>query len=134
MNNNSGQYRACSVFHEPSYEEINNINKNMLNMIEDQIRTDLGGVSKLGNMPTKVRKKAYRYVKKRKYKDNYVEFSRRREGGLKASKKNPWLKFLSDFREKNPQLKGREVVKQASVYYKILKNNMDVNKLCNELQ
>lgn len=38
-------------------------------------------------------------------------------GGKKASKKNPWIKFLKKYREEHPELIGKEVMKKASIEY-----------------
>lgn len=66
-------------------------------------------------LKSKLRKEKRKY---NTYSDPVKSFVRRQKGGKIACKKNPWIAFLSQYRKLHPELKGKEVMKMASLEYK----------------
>lgn len=100
-------------------------------ILEDRFKSGSGYHDSL---PYKYGKKADRYIKKRRYGDPMQEYMRRHKGGKKASKNNPWIAYLKEFRKENPELSGRQVMQSASRLYWQNKGNKAKRKKCRVVQ
>ena len=64
------------------------------------------------NMDDYLKEQAFKALKKK---------DRKRKGGVQASKKNKWIMFIKEFQKKNPNLTGKEMMKEAKYVYNDLK-------------
>lgn len=61
-------------------------------------------------------KKLYKRLK-RDMRAGYV-YESRHKAGIKAAKKNPWVKFLKKWMKEHPNIRGKEAMEQASRDYR----------------
>ena len=68
-----------------------------------------------------------KYVNRRRlrsmYNYEYIKYLNRQRGGKIGYKKNQWIKFKEKFSRENPDIKGPNLMKEASYAYNMMKQN-----------